>query len=249
MRALQNVNVILAAADEDAIMRLVVRSNGALSRERIIGFPTSVDTEVFFPTPKDVARRSLGLNQEDVILASIGRLSKVKGWRLLLEAFSRWCNGGSHGQLLFVGDGEDRHLVLGRARELGIASQVRITGIKGATEVSQYLNAADLIVVGSDSEGWSLSMLEALACGRPIVSTPVSGARAMVRNGENGYVIDHWNADEFSLAITRALKLHDATRVAREIAESYSTRHLASRLESVWPYLAAKTAMLGVSSV
>lgn len=235
--ALDRVSVILACADEEAIDRLVLRSKGQVGRERIIQLPTFVDLSEFHPRPMREVRASLGIPTNSTVFATSGRIAEFKGWKLLLDAFSIFHQKYPDSFLIFVGDGEDRPLVEAAIAARNIGSRVRITGFQGPSGVSGYLNAADVYVCGSLVEGWSVAMLEALACGKPIVSTPVSGANQMIVPRKNGFIVPTRNPVDFSRAIESALGLSDAEKQSRAIADHFSLRRLGERLGYLWPPL------------
>ena len=82
--------------------------------------------------------------------------------------------------------------------------------------------------------------LEALACGKPLVTTAVSGARALVRPGRNGFVVEGRDPDELARALGRALSLDPsaAARESLEVARRYALAELPGRLGAAWPGLA-----------
>jgi len=88
--------------------------------------------------------------------------------------------------------------------------------------------------VGSEKEGWSIAMLEALACGKPIVSTAVSGATEMIAEGQNGFIVCNRDPVAFAGAMLRGLTLPSACPVSREIAQRYSSASLARDLRALW---------------
>jgi len=239
-RALGRADAILASADEPAIEALVARSRGRLSRERIRALPSHYDARVFFPVARAEARSRLGDAAGDPLVASVGRLSRVKGWDLVLAAFARLAAGRPGARLRLVGDGEDRERVLVAARELGIAGQVCITGFVPPERVALEVNAADLVVAGSHREGWSVAMLEALACGKPLVTTEVSGARALVEDGANGFVVPGRDPGRLMHAMAAALALEPAVAAGRSlaIARRYALGELPGRIAAAWPGLA-----------
>lgn len=237
-KSLRKAQVVLASSDRKAIENLVSRSKGALEKSRIVQFPTRVDTDIFFPQPPTIVRRQLGINLEDKIIVSCGRLRQIKGWDFILAAFQIVLTEIPNMKLIFVGDGEDRPALTAMSDKLGIADKVQMTGAVAPQQVAQYLNAADLFVVGSHREGWSNAMLEALACGKPIVSTDVSGASEMIVNGANGYVVQTRNPQQYAQAVLDALKLRDAAQVSLQIAPRYSVANMREELGKVWRPLA-----------
>jgi len=235
--ALDRVDVILAAADEDGIDTLIARSNRRLTRERLKPLPTCVDTSEFRPTPIENARAQLGIPSNAKVLVNTGRIARLKGWELLVDAFEEFRHRNADSLLFFVGDGEDRYLLERRVRALNLEERVKTTGFQKPHGIASYLNAADAAIFGSFQEGWSVSMLEALACGKPIVTTNVSGAEGMVIPGQNGFIVSNRNPVSFAEAIQNALRLANARYVSTSVASSFDLIRLGERLASTWPPL------------
>jgi glycosyltransferase involved in cell wall biosynthesis len=239
-RALRRAEAILASADEPAIDGLVGRSGGALSRSRVLSLPTHYDERVFFPVPCAEARQRIGGEEGNPLVVAVGRLSRAKGWDLVLAAFARLLVELPDARLRFVGDGEDRPRVEATAHSLGVAIRVSITGFLPPASVSLHVNSADVVVAGSHREGWSVAMLEALGCGKPLVTTDVSGARALVHSGRNGFVVTGRDPGEMARALASALSL-DRAAAAREslaVARRYALSELPGRIGAAWPVLA-----------
>jgi len=235
-----HVDSMLASADYKAIDEMVARSKGVISRSLIHHFPTRVDSSLFQPFSKKEKRKVLNLENNKIIIVSCGRLSWIKGWDLILDSMVLLQKGGKDFQVIFVGDGEDRSKIFQKAKEQKIEKNIFVTGFIPNSDVQSYLNAADLCVVTSHSEGWSLAMLEMLACGKAIVSTDVSGANDMIRSGQNGFVVKERNPNLFANAISRALELKNAREVSLEIAARYSTKTIVSDLGLLWQPLSKK---------
>jgi len=233
-RALEGVEVILAAADEAAINNLVLRSRGRLSRERIHQVPTCVDTTEFHPDSIADARAALGIPLHSRVFVNSGRIGRLKGWELLVDAFEDYLKTDPDALLYFAGDGEDRPPLEKRIAERNLQANIKITGFLKRPEIVSYLNAADAVVFGSFVEGWSVSMLEALACGKAIVSTGVSGIDSMVVPGENGFVVNSRDPAKFSEAMRNAVALPDAARVSTSIASNFDLTRMGERLARLW---------------
>jgi glycosyltransferase involved in cell wall biosynthesis len=203
-------------------------------------FPTRVDTDKFKPISKNEAREMLNLEKDKIIIVACGRLSWFKGYDLILNAVDSLIKGGLDIKVIFVGDGEDRVKLVKKIQKLGISESTQLTGFIPHSEVNIYLNAADLCVVASTREGWSLAMLEILACGKPLVSTDVGCSNAMIRSGHNGFVVKERNPILFANAITKALELKNAREASLKIAARYSTKTLVSDLGLLWQPLSNK---------
>jgi glycosyltransferase involved in cell wall biosynthesis len=122
------------------------------------------------------ARTTAGLNPQDLVIGSIGRLDPVKAYDVLIRAVTRLRDGWSEPRvpkLLLVGDGPDRSRLEKVVADLGAGSFVRFAGWQ--RDVHPYLAAMDLFVLSSDSEGTSISLLEAMASEKAVVATDVGG--------------------------------------------------------------------------
>jgi len=236
-RAVTSTDVILAAADDESIREMICRSRGLLTEERITPFPTHVDTSVFYPVQRRAARNFLGLPHEKQIIVTSGRIHWAKGWDLLTKAFKLFINKNGNSLFYFIGDGEDRPRLLDYVKSEGLSDCVRVTGYQTPENVSKYLNAADLFVMGSLSEGWPTAMVEALACGKPMVSTKVSGASSIITQNVNGLVVDDRNPRKFAQAMADALELKDAAGHNARETEKYALKNLKQNLEKAWPVL------------
>jgi glycosyltransferase involved in cell wall biosynthesis len=238
INSLAKADVILAAADDKLIDAFVTRSGGALAKDRVIKFPTRVETSVFRPTNKAIAGKELGIHQNDLLIVNCGRINAVKGWDLIIEAFKVFNEKHPAAKLVYVGDGEDRPALEQAINRFGLSQSVAVTGFQPPEIVAKYLNAADLCVVGSHMEGWSVAMLEALACGKPIVSTDVSGALDMILEGGNGYIVEKRDPNCFAEAMNRALALKEADTISLGLADKYALKNLARELGMLWKPLA-----------
>lgn len=236
LRALDRIqpDAMIAAADEAAIHSFCLRTRGRLAPNQIHSFPTRVDTSTFLPKPVAGLRRQLGISESQLVLVCTGRISWVKGWDFLLDGLWSLVRRGEDARLIFVGDGEDRSKLLARAAEMDLSRRVTVTGFLPQTRVCDHINAGDVSVVGSHREGWSLAMIEALACGKPLVSTLVSGARDLIDEGVNGFILSTRDPDQFATAVLNAATLPRASQVSLEISQRYSTDRLAVDLGQVW---------------
>ena len=204
----------------------------------ISAFPTLVNTDFFKPGSLAEARSRLGLSHDAIIIVALGRICWVKGWDLILEAASRLAkNGVPKIETIFVGDGEDRERLQQLARSLSLESRVKVTGFVPQELVLDYINAASICVVGSHAEGWSLAMLEMIACGKAVVTTNVSGAGDLVVNDQNGFVVMSRDPDHFASAVERALRIQHPERCSVAIAQRFSTSSLKHRLDQIWPVI------------
>jgi len=232
--ALKRADVILACADGPAIESFARRSKGLLGPDRITPFPTRVDTAAFTPLSVREVRQKLGLDGPGPVVVTCGRINSVKGWDLVVGAFHNFRRLHPAARLIFVGDGEDRPILEKTILEQDLAGSVLLVGFQPSGKVVEYLNAASVLVVGSYKEGWSVAMLEGLACGLPVVSTDVSGARDMIVEGQNGFVVSNRDPGQFASAMARTLVWERPNRVSLAIAKRYSLANLRGDLCRLW---------------
>ncbi len=134
-----------------------------------------------------VAFRAKWAVPHDAVLAvSVGRLTPVKGFDLLLQAFARSLLAQT-GYLAIVGDGEDRALLEATANSIGAGSRIIFAG--HMDDVLPALAAADFFVLASRNEGMGRAIVEAMAAGLPVVASAVGGVPEVVRHGENGLLV------------------------------------------------------------
>lgn len=231
-KRLRNYNAIFVAADDNDIQRLQHRSKNRL--KDIVKLPTRFDDTLFYPQDKHEARKELNLDPEKKVLIQVGRLSKQKGGDLILQAFRFFLKTYPGSLLIFVGDGEEHQPIQEKINQSGLQDRVFITGFVPAQKVARYYHAADLVLVGSHMEGWSVAMVEALACGKNIVSTRVSGAKDMIANGKNGYIVETRAPDLFAQKMIEAIKLPVVNDVSLEKSQNYSLSTLKSDIEKYW---------------
>jgi glycosyltransferase involved in cell wall biosynthesis len=133
-------------------------------------------------------RRYLGISDDRFAVGWIGRMTAVKRTDDVLVAFKELRDSGVDAMLCMVGDGPDRLQLERRAHELGIMREVLFLGYQ--EEVASFYAAFDALVLPSSNEGTPVSVIEALAAERPVVATRVGGVPDVVRDGEDGFLVE-----------------------------------------------------------
>jgi glycosyltransferase involved in cell wall biosynthesis len=176
---------------------------------RVVSIATGIDLARFAPGDRSEARRSLGLPVEVPIVGIVATLRSWKGHRYLLEAFRDL--GREDALLLVVGDGPQREALERQAGELGIEARVRFAG--NQPEVAPWMRAFDVFCLPSyANEGVPQALMQAMACGLPVVTTPVGSIDEIVADGETGVMVKP--QDRESLRAALAGLLGDPTRRA-----------------------------------
>jgi glycosyltransferase involved in cell wall biosynthesis len=135
---------------------------------------------------------------------SIGRFSGEKGQLVLVEAFARVAGLLPEARLTLAGDGELRPALEARIGALGLGARVRITGWISSAEVRAELIAARVLVQPSFQEGLPVVIMEAMALGRPVISTFVAGIPELVLPGETGWLAPAGEIEALAAAMARA---------------------------------------------
>ena len=162
------------------------------SPEKISVIPCGVNLELFRHIDKEVARHSLGLNGQKILLF-VGRIDPLKGIDRLLTALPK-LDARQNLKLLVIGGDEDSKSEVDRlqrlSRSMNIQDSVTFAGIVEQKELPLYYSAADVCVIPSYYESFGLVALESLACGTPIVATRVGCIESVVKQGQNGHVVE-----------------------------------------------------------
>lgn len=162
--------------------------------EKIGVVPCGVNLDLFQPHDKQAARKMLGLDENTPTALYVGRFDPIKGIDRLLEAIAHLRRRQPVQLLIIGGDGpktEEFQNLQHQAQELGIADSVTFIGRIEQNRLPPYYSAADTLVIPSYYESFGLVGLESLACGTPVVSTPVGAMSAILQNGQAGALVDN----------------------------------------------------------
>ena len=189
-----------------------------------------LDLEVLKPADKREARRKLGIGTDAGILLYAGRLVEEKRVHLILKAFKEVEAKNGKALLVIVGGGKDESALREMAASLSL-QRVDWRPIASRQDLSLMLNAADATVIASEHEGIPTIAMESLACGTPVVSTPVGIVPEIVEDGVNGYIVNDVSAlpgiMEKALATSSSLSNNCAESVKRFSWESVAKEVMA----------------------
>jgi glycosyltransferase involved in cell wall biosynthesis len=175
------------------------------------------------------SRHYLGIPGDRFAVGWIGRMTGVKRTDDVLVAFKRLRDSGVDACLCMVGDGPDRDQLERRAHELGIVRDTLFLGYQ--EDVAPFYAAFDALVLPSGNEGTPVSAIEALAAGRPVVATRVGGVPDVVREGEDGFLVEPGATDELAdrlVQLARDPELRE--RMGRQGRERVLPRYAVDRL-------------------
>lgn len=163
-----------------------------------------VDLSRFRPQPSEVSaatRASLGLHGDDFVVGLCAVMRQEKRHDLLLQALVLLRQRGHMVHALLIGDGAERERIEMQVRTLQLEGQVHITGYR--QDVVPLLAACDIACLVSDYEAFPLSILEAMALGKPVVATRVGAAQEQIDDGESGLLVPPGDVKALADAIER----------------------------------------------
>ena len=183
----------------------------------IIGFPheqvkvivNGVDTERFFPNPeiKEVIRKNLGLKKGSFCIGTVGSLRTVKNQSLLVNACRVILSHFDQVEVLIVGAGPLESQLKQKVKTLGLSEKFLFAGAQ--PNIPGILNALDIFVLPSRSEGMPNAVLEAMACGIPTIATSVGGVPEVIEDGKNGLLIASEDEPHLIQALKELIQNHE----------------------------------------
>lgn len=215
----------------------------------VVGIPSrklrlienGIDTLRFNTISKSLEiTRELGLTSEHVVLGSVGRLSPVKDQQTLIRAFHQAHRNRSNLRLILVGDGEERAALERLVAELGLQESVRLLGSR--RDVRAILSTFDVFVSASISEGTSMTLLEAMASGKPVVATDVGGNGNVVIPGRTGLLVEPGEPEKLASAVlyiaaNQRLRNEMGRNARRVVQDRFDVARMAREYEHLYDEL------------
>ncbi len=192
-----------------------------VAEHRLHVMRNGVDLDRFHPMPSRDLRAALGLEGAPVFL-SVGNMVENKGHHLVIEALSALTSTYPQARLVIVGDGVERPRLEAMARDLGVLDRVTMTGVVPQAELPRWYGVADVLVLASRREGWANVLLEAMACGTPVVATNIAGTREVVRASAAGRLIDERSGTALAAGLASLLAAAPHREDVRAYAEQFS---------------------------
>ena len=182
-------------------------------------------------------RRVLGIGEGPFTVGWIGRMTGIKRTDDVLLAFKSLRERGIDARLCLVGDGPDRDQVERRAHELGVMRETLFLGYQ--EQVSSFFSAFDVFILPSANEGTPVTAIEALAAGKPVVATRVGGIPDVVRDGEDGFLVEPGDVDALGerlaqLARDKPLRERMGKAARARVRERYSVERLVDDVDRLY---------------
>jgi len=185
--------------------------------DNITPLRNGVDLERFQPVDRAAARAAIGLAPGRFTLLSVGLLDPRKAHDLIIRALPRLPDV----DLLIAGIGPEKKNLEALARELGVADRVKLLGGLPQTELKTYYNGADALVLASSREGWANVLLEAMACGTPVVASNVWGTPEVVAAPEAGVLMPQRTPEGLVQALGQLRANYPDHAATRRYAENF----------------------------
>jgi len=236
LRVLRWFDRILPVADH--VRRQLL--DAGLPSQRVITLYDAIDPRSFgvaMDTVPVQLRQELGLNGSSKVVSIVGRLSREKGHRYLLESVEQVLERCPETHFLIAGDGPERGGLESLVTKLGVNHAVSFLGYR--SDVAAIMAVSDVVVLASLREGCPNALIEAMSLGRPVVATAVGGVPEIARHEETGLLVPPRDADAIAQAVLRLLR--DPTWASRlgingrqVMMQGFHIDVLAQRLASVY---------------
>jgi glycosyltransferase involved in cell wall biosynthesis len=210
--------------------------------DRFCFLPTWVDEETFHPFAEDEKKkvyerfmREQGLNPQNKLILFVGRLEGQKDPLTLIDSFGYIYLENSMARLLIVGTGSLLEEAQKKVKQMGLEHAVKFLGSLPQNEVAQLMGICDVFLLASAFEGMPRSVLEALACGLPVVTTDVGEVKLVVKENFSGKVV---NRDLGKIGTATLEVLNNSQRFAPEncsgSVEKYRARYVLDQFYSFY---------------
>jgi len=190
--ALRHASTIIANSDFTRKELL----NMGVCEQRIALISPGVDIERFRPgLPCDDLKRRIGLAPGEKLILSVGRLSRRKGFDMVVRSLPELIGQGIAVRYALIGIGEDHDYLINLSREMGVEDRVHLLGHVSPEDLPRWYNACDVFVmpnreINGDTEGFGMVFIEAAACGKPAVAGSAGGASQAVDDSNTGLIVD-----------------------------------------------------------
>lgn len=219
---------------------------------KVTVIPCGVNTSIFEPVDRAVARRELQLSETDKVVVYVGRVLPRKGIDNVVEGVAELCRSTAHQVVLVIVGGEtdqampDNDQEMGRlaelARSLGIADRVRFTGRRAQSALKLYYSAADVCVTTPWYEPFGMVPLEAMACGTPVIAAAVGGLKFSVVDHVTGFLVPPKDpaalAEKLDLVLSNdEMRRRQGNRARKRVEQWFTWPKVAARIAAVYEEL------------
>ena len=209
-----------------------LRDRVGIPGNKLVTIVNGVDIGVF-ASAKPINRSELGWAHDDVIIASVARLEVEKGHHALIEAFARLHGRNPKARLLLVGHGSLSAELQELVAAMGLSNSVRFIGER--QDVPRWLATCDVFALASLREGVPMVILEAMAAGRPVLSTDVGCVSSVVQHGVTGLLVAPEDAEQLFSELDRLVSdAEERSRIGRNGYEFVAAQYAFPRMRDLY---------------
>jgi len=211
----------------------------SIPADKISIIPNGFNSNLFKPMDKVLARKRLNLSEDKKILLNVANLVPVKGHKYLIEAMKNIVKNKNRKDILLiiVGDGSLKKDLEKQIKKLNLEDYVKLVGARPHDEIPLWMNAADLLVLPSLSEGNPTVMFEALGVGLPFVGTAVGGVPEIITSEDYGLLCPPKDPECLAEKILIALDKEWDREKIRKYAEQFTWERIAKQTLEVYKKL------------
>jgi glycosyltransferase involved in cell wall biosynthesis len=217
-RTIAGIDALLTVSED--MRRTAITAFGA-KPQKVHTIVNGYNTQIFYPREQQPLRTKFAIPEDARLIVYVGRFVEAKGLNELLAAFSTLAHDDPKLRLALIGDGVMRDALLEKVQASGVADRVTVTGGLPPQTVAEWISASDLLCLPSWSEGYPNVVVEAVACGRPVVATDVGGTREIL-DESRGILVAPRDVESLRAGLASALeKRWDHDAIARAIRRSW----------------------------
>jgi len=206
--------------------------------KNIFVISNGIDLVRFNGLRKEIIRRKLNIASDEKIILFVGTLKFIKGISYLIEAMGAIKEKEEKVKLILVGEGPERKRLENLTKELNLEKEINFIGGVENNKIPEYMSVSDIFILSSLSESFGIVNLEAMASGLPIVATKVGGIPEIVKDGENGFLVEPGDSKQIAEKILYLLSNDDIRKsisiANREKAKNYSWDSVVDKLIAVY---------------
>ena len=202
--------------------------------QQLMVLPNAIHPEWYGPGVKNPALLKRYRLEGKTVLMTLGRLvsaERYKGFDEVIDVLPALASVNPNLAYLIVGEGSDRRRLEEKVRALGLADRVVFAGLVPEVEKADHYRLADAYIMASRGEGFGFVLLEAMACGVPVIASTLDGGREAVLDGKLGMLVDPGDADGLKRAVLDTLQR--PTGVVPEGLEHFAFPHFEARVHGL----------------
>ena len=228
-----------AWSNADALIRVNRKDVPVLQRfnDQVFTIPNGF-SPVFHPIDPIVAKERLGLSMDKKIIFTLGNLVKRKGFNYLIDAMEWICSQRNDVICYIGGAGPEMWRLQKQIDQLHLGKKVRLLGSVPSDQVSFWMNACDFFILPSLSESFGVVQIEAMACGKPVVSARNRGSEEVIVSDDYGLLVDPKDPEDLAEKILTALDLEWNSEKILAYAERFTWKNITREIIAAYQNIA-----------